>query len=316
MKHLSILLFFLFKICCFAQTAPNTWVVKTPPYSDRSRNNLLVERVELTETATVVDFVFDNRRGETNLMSICNSFKIISQGKTLATFVDCIPHRLITNVDKGFHCAELPEAIEVKKGQIVRFKLYFTPIPKDTKIISFVEYNAKESCEYDVFGVDISHKQTTTPQKAVATKTPVKKPIETKKQPEKLAKDTPKTAQKTEPKIEKKEKPKVVVQEEKLMVKTREITVEIWDNDKEDGDIITLKLNGKVILENKEVKKAAYKTTITLTSGENTLVMQAESLGTKGNNTAAFRINDGTTTQERVLNSDMGTSAAIKIIVE
>ncbi len=317
MKCQSVFLFLLFKTLCFAQNTTNTWVVKTPPYADRSRNNLLVERVELTDNATIIDFIFDNRRGETNLMSICNSFKIYSSGKVLATFVDCEPHRLITNVEKGFHCAELPEAIKVEKGQTVRFRLFFTPIPKDTKIISLVEYNGKEPCEYDVFGVDISKKNATISKKTIEPTQPIKKtpPPIAKKQVEKTPKkEAPKII--TETKTPKKEESKIIVQPKTLVVKTRKIDIEIWDNDKEDGDIITLKLNDKIILENKEVKTAPFKMSMTLTSGENTLVMEAVSLGTKGKNTAAFKINDGVSTQERVLNSDMGVSAAIKIVVD
>jgi hypothetical protein len=261
----------------------------------------------------------------------------------------------LTDVSHGFHCAELPDAMPVRQGQVVKFDLYFTPIPKDVEFISLVEYNTTQPCEYDVFDVDIREKKKTKPNKIqelpsnppFVSKSPFKvipAPSIKKEVPKVVKKEEPKGIAKKEEKKQtneerakkdaekkarennppavvevpaKKEDPKVSVKSKALSVKTRTVNIEIWDNDKEDGDIISLKLNGKWVLQNREVKKTPYKMSLTLTEGENILIMQAENLGTRGNNTAAIKVDDGVSpTQTVVLNSDMGKSEAIKINVE
>lgn len=352
---LSFFIVFVTNITSFAQTASSTWVVKNPPYAERNHASLIIDRVELTPTYTIVGFIFDNRAGEATLISICNSFKIMANHKKVAKIIKTVGIPM-ADVSKEFRCAELPDAMQIRKGQIVKFDLYFTPIPKDVEYIDLVEYNTKESCEYDVFEIDIRQKKKTNPKKVqempvnppIADTSPFKKiPIppslndkerdklvqalkdklaeqkrQNKEKAAKKDKTPPVVAQKTpvktpEPEPTKKEEPTVSVKTKAIEVKTREVNIEIWDNDKEDGDIVSLKLNGKWILQNREVKKEPYKLKLSLSTGENILIMQAENLGTRGNNTAAIRVDDGISPpQTSVLNSDMGKSEAIKINVQ
>ncbi len=305
MTH-KLTLFFLFLSFLFCSNtifAQNNrvWLVHQPPYPERNRTNLVIDDIELTQSNTIVSFTYNNKNGDDASMSICNTFAIMAAGKKIATIqkTEAIP---MIDVSKGFICHS-PNDMVVKQGEVKSYKLFFPPIPRNMEIIDLIEYNGSEPCEYDALQVDLRDKTT-------------EKKQNTEKIVEKIA---DKTAEKqaTSPVATVNPNPVVSIQKNSLSVRTKNIDIEIWDNDKEDGDIITLKLNGKTVLENKEVKKQHFKTTLTLTNGENILVMQAVSLGTKGKNTAAFMVNDGISPpQTRVLNSDMGKSEAIKINVE
>jgi hypothetical protein len=65
-------------------------------------------------------------------------------------------------------------------------------------------------------------------------------------------------------------------------------------------------------------KKSTVKTPKkTDANGANNLIMQAENLGTRGNNTAAIKIDDGVSPpQTVVLNSDMGKSEVLRILAD
>ncbi len=319
MKQISIILLLFLACSAFAQNAPATWEVKNPPYEGRNHASIFIERVELTPTSTIIGFVVDNRANDATHIAICNTFKIVARGKRLATISRTEGIRL-KDVSSGFVCAEETDT-RVRAGQVVRFNLIFPPIPKDVQYIDLIEYNGTESCEYDVYGVDIRRKQKTDPNKiqktlqnpSIANK---QKPIlpKPKVNPPKNTEKPPVIAPK--PPVETKE-PVVSLEKNALSVKKQQISIDVWDNDKEDGDIISLKLNGEFVLRNLEIKKQPYTMNLTLKQGENTLVMQAENLGTKGNNTAAIKINDGVSPPKTVvLNSDMGKSEAIKINVE
>lgn len=75
-----------------------------------------------------------------------------------------------------------------------------------------------------------------------------------------------------------------------LKLPEKKFTIVIWDDHKEDGDIVTLFLNGKAILENYTLENAPKEITLVCPDGENELVMQAESMGTSPPNTAAIKI--------------------------
>lgn len=102
----------------------------------------------------------------------------------------------------------------------------------------------------------------------------------------------------------------VAAQEERIVLK-------FWDNSQEDGDIISLNLNGEWILRNFIVKKTPGEMILNLVKGENILILHAENLGESPPNTAAISITEnGERIKRVILNSDMGKSEAIKIIRE
>jgi hypothetical protein len=103
---------------------------------------------------------------------------------------------------------------------------------------------------------------------------------------------------------------------EKISIPNKKTKVSIWDNNVEDGDIISLSLNGEWIVRNLEVKKCRTSFYLNLDPGENFLVMKAENTGSTPPNTAAFFIETDGFSKEIILNSDMGKSEMIQIDVK
>jgi len=88
----------------------------------------------------------------------------------------------------------------------------------------------------------------------------------------------------------------------------------IWDNSKEDGDIISLNINGVWILREHTVSLKKLNIPLILSPGKNQLILHAENLGRIPPNTAAITVMQGDKPVETlILNSDMGKSEAIEI---
>lgn len=324
-----------------AQASQNlkNWIVDlSQAYS--SYNGIKIDKVELNDQNTIVHMSFRNMAYYTNHIEACNTFHIRSNGKKVANFVKAenIPTR---NVKKtGFTCADIETAMRVRPGQFVRFRLYFTRIPSHLTKIDIIEFDGEQDCEFDVWNLNISRKEPlpnalavnkTTPSVATAKKAaiPNKKttsktqtatqayPDIASKSPNATAPITDKSTVKSNETIE--SHAPVIEKREIKVVKdyttTRKVLqVEIWDNDKEDGDIASIILNDHLIIKNLKVTKAKKKVEIPLSEGANTLVFYAENLGTAPPNTAALTFWDGSTNQTIILNSDMGKSEAIRVI--
>lgn len=101
-----------------------------------------------------------------------------------------------------------------------------------------------------------------------------------------------------------------------ITVESKTITLDVWDHNIEDGDIISLNLNGEWVLESHTIHTVKHQLILQLTEKENILVLHAVNLGSSPPNTASMIINDGVTEQKLVLNSDKGKSEAIKITVK
>ncbi len=106
-----------------------------------------------------------------------------------------------------------------------------------------------------------------------------------------------------------------VVAEKECTVKQEKITLQIWDNNQEDGDIISLKLNDEWILTNFHLKKEKLSIPVELSRKNNQLLLFAENLGKIPPNTAAISIDDGLSTKTIILNSDMRKSETVKLIL-
>ena len=121
------------------------------------------------------------------------------------------------------------------------------------------------------------------------------------------------------PHIEEEKKPeskkRKVIIKESLNSSSDYITIKLWDNGKEDGDIITLRLNGQIAMDKFEVTKKPYEVIIPLTEKENIIELYAENVGSIPPNTAAIAvISGGKEIKSLVLESDLNKSEAIKII--
>lgn len=101
-----------------------------------------------------------------------------------------------------------------------------------------------------------------------------------------------------------------------IKVKQREITLELWDAQTEDGDSISLRLNEKWIASGFPVKKQIQELKITLQPGENRLQFMADNLGRIPPNTAALRILFDKISRRVDLSTDMKRNNMIRIIYE
>ena len=102
--------------------------------------------------------------------------------------------------------------------------------------------------------------------------------------------------------------------QESLTVLNNEVTIQVWDKNRVDGDEISLYLNGEPILENYTVSKTKKTITVKLQPGSNIIVMHALNLGRVPPNTAALNINDGIKKTNITLVSDLHKSGAVEII--
>jgi hypothetical protein len=106
-----------------------------------------------------------------------------------------------------------------------------------------------------------------------------------------------------------------VLSSKEWTVKNENITLQVWDNNKQDSDVISLKFNDEWILTKFLLKKEKYTIHLSLKQKENRLLLFAENLGTIPPNTAAISIDDDQYIRTFMLNSDMSKSEAIKIIL-
>lgn len=97
-------------------------------------------------------------------------------------------------------------------------------------------------------------------------------------------------------------------------ISTDSITIEVWDNNEVDGDIISLNVNGKWLLRHYALTQEHWKISLPLVRKETLLILHAENLGSIPPNTAAISIHDGQRFRSVVLNSDKQRSEAIRIV--
>ena len=88
----------------------------------------------------------------------------------------------------------------------------------------------------------------------------------------------------------------------------------IWDANKEDGDRITLKINGNTVLNNFKTANKRKKIKYKLFEGENTIEIKATNLGTSPPNTSRIELIDSKTKYPIITQLELGKAAIIKII--
>lgn len=107
-----------------------------------------------------------------------------------------------------------------------------------------------------------------------------------------------------------------IVSGKEWSVKNEKITLQVWDNNKEDSDVVSLKFNDTWILTNFLLKKEKYTIHLDLKNKNNQLLLFAENLGSIPPNTAAISIDDNILVRTFILNSDLNKSETIKITLD
>jgi len=142
------------------------------------------------------------------------------------------------------------------------------------------------------------------------------KPIAAKTKPKPVEKPKP------EPVVEKQVKPetiggRAVEVSETVSVKTRTITLRIWDSQVEDGDIVSVFLNDKKVIDRLYLRTKPQEFQIELPPGrEHYLTVYADDFGKAEPNTARVLIFDGTREQEIDLVAERKKQQSIKIITD
>ena len=96
--------------------------------------------------------------------------------------------------------------------------------------------------------------------------------------------------------------------------KNKKVKLFIWDNSKEDGDRIRLKINNQVILDNFETKNKRKKISLKLQEGENIIEIKALNIGLLPPNTSRIELVDSKTKYPIMTQLETGKSVQIKII--
>lgn len=101
-----------------------------------------------------------------------------------------------------------------------------------------------------------------------------------------------------------------------LKFKNNNITFTVFDNQSFDGDIISLFLNDKCILDNYLLTKEKYSFTLQLDEDKiNQLTLYAHNVGEIPPNTVSVIINDGTTQKKITLSSNLKTCSALNVVI-
>jgi hypothetical protein len=101
-----------------------------------------------------------------------------------------------------------------------------------------------------------------------------------------------------------------------LAVKNRRINMKVWDSSIEDGDVISIYINGKKKFSNIILTTKPQEFLLDLEPGENFITAHVESFGKREPNTAAISVNDGKKEQKLSLNATRNQEETMKIIVE
>ena len=101
-----------------------------------------------------------------------------------------------------------------------------------------------------------------------------------------------------------------------ILSTSQQITLAIWDDAIEDGDSISLNINGKWIAQGFPVKKKPQFITVTLDPGPNTITFVADNLGSIIPNTSVLEIIDGNKRKAFYIETDLGQNNLIKIFYD
>ena len=148
-----------------------------------------------------------------------------------------------------------------------------------------------------------------------------------KKLPEQKPSNTKEDKQKQDKPVEQSEIQPAEVREEfdgrkisytkELEFNGTDITVKIWDHGRQDGDIVSIYLNGNSVVNKHYLTYYKREFKIQLDPNKsNDLFLYAHNLGTSPPNTVSIEITDGTKSENMILNSDLKSCEAVMISVK
>lgn len=110
---------------------------------------------------------------------------------------------------------------------------------------------------------------------------------------------------------------RVVNQNKEILMRGKKLTVTIWDHRTQDGDVVSLFLNGEEILEKYMIGKTRLDLTIDVEENQDYfLTLYAHNLGDIPPNTVALYVSDGVRKKFLTLSSDLDRCEAVKLKIE
>ncbi len=95
------------------------------------------------------------------------------------------------------------------------------------------------------------------------------------------------------------------------------ISVSLWDHGRQDGDIVSIYLNGETVISKHYLTYRRKKTSFKLDPDKtNELFLYAHNLGNSPPNTVSIELTDGSTSEKIILNSDLKSCEAVQIKVK
>jgi hypothetical protein len=101
-----------------------------------------------------------------------------------------------------------------------------------------------------------------------------------------------------------------------IISKSQQITLAIWDDALEDGDSISLSINGKWITQGLPVKNKPQFLYVTLEPGPNSIIFVADNLGSVVPNTSVLEIIDGKKRKSFMIDTDLSKNNQVNIYYE
>ena len=103
---------------------------------------------------------------------------------------------------------------------------------------------------------------------------------------------------------------------EELSFDSENITIKIWDHGRQDGDIVSIYLNGSPVVSKHYLTYYKREFKVKLNPNKsNDLFLYAHNLGDAPPNTVSVEISDGTKSENLILNSDLQSCEAVMISV-
>lgn len=107
-----------------------------------------------------------------------------------------------------------------------------------------------------------------------------------------------------------------VIVAHEVIPEKRDITIELWDHLKVDGDTIDVWIDDELILENFALTNKKQKIELVLEQGKHLFKIVAVNVGRIPPNTTTVRVSHGRNTEQFKLNSDYDTTECLRIIIK
>lgn len=108
----------------------------------------------------------------------------------------------------------------------------------------------------------------------------------------------------------------IQIGKKEIKLSAKKVKIKVWDKYEEDGDVVNLYLNGKILFQDLEVTKKGEILDIELQSGENSIEVEALNEGKVSPNTSAIRIFVDDQQYDIILSARKGQRDALKIILD